>query len=132
MLGGVRLVGLAGLMLITHTSAAAQNVTVDPVLRVAAEGLKVGTRLRITTNMDGVGYGVFVGLQPAGILWEDESGQASGISTADLIELSAGRRTWRKGGVIGAPVGAVYDDRILRELEESGFIDQVYADVRGR
>ena len=25
-----------------------------------------------------------------------------------------------------------YDDRILRELEESGFIDQVYADVRGR
>ena len=95
-------IGIVGMPL------AARAQIVDRDLRVAMQGVSLGTPLRVSVTPDeGLRTGNFLGLDDRGLLLEETPNAVSVIAPGQIMRLTERRRAWRKGLWIGAGAGVV-------------------------
>ena len=101
-----RWIAVACLALASTAEASAQVPTGGDGLAEATRALAIGTPLRISTELGATHYGSFAGWSEASLLYERDA-QLVRLPSPEVLELSTGRRAWRKGALIGAIPGAI-------------------------
>jgi hypothetical protein len=94
-------------LLVPAAPVAAQTEDASFDLIAATRDLDAGSRVRFETRSAGVGYGTFMGAEPAALLWADSGGESARIDAEDLLRLEVERSAWRRGAKIGGTWGAV-------------------------
>jgi hypothetical protein len=90
----------------TPRIGAGQGADADSVMR-AVNQLRVGSRVRLVTATERVGYGTYSGVDSTGLLWTNDSGRASRLEADQLLRLDVERRNTGKGAKVVGTIGVV-------------------------